>query len=57
MTFVSSESSAGTAMTDLQFILYSLKEAFEFIPTHWRLCPAVTQHMVLLVYLGWYNGI
>ena len=54
---VLSESAALMAQINLQFILTSLREAFIFIPIHWWLCPAVTQHMVLLVFLCLYNGI
>lgn len=53
---VFSESAALMAPIHLQFILNSLREAFKFIPIHWRLCPAMTQHMVLLVFLCLYNG-
>lgn len=47
---VFSESAALMAQIHLQFILNSLREAFKFIPIHWWLCPAMTQHMVLLVF-------
>lgn len=49
-------SAALMAPIHLHFILNSLREAFKFIPIHWWLCPVVTEHMVLLVFLCLYNG-